>query len=132
MSKGIQPSNYQCRTNGHDPRGWTVGFPAKRKNRKKKFFTTISLYFHISKMRNFSGFLRNFDFICFAKKNAEFSRIRKCENFAKKYKISRKNTAKLMKKIMRKFCEKNYAKISRKKGNYAIKRKFCKKCRTFK
>ena len=126
MSKGIQPSNYQCRTNGHDPWGWTVGFPAKRKNRKKKFFTTISLYFHISKMRNFSGFFCEISFLSASLKNAEFSRIRKCENFAKKYKISRKNTAKLMKKIMRKFCEKNYAKISRKNGNYAINENFAK------
>ena len=83
-------------------------------------------------MRNFSGFFCEISFLSASLKNAEFSRIRKCENFAKKYKISRKNTAKLMKKIMRKFCEKNYAKISRKNGNYAIKRKFCKKCRTFK
>ena len=31
-----------------------------------------------------------------------------------------------MKKIMRKFCEKNYAKISRKNGNYAINENFAK------
>ena len=109
MSTGTQAPNYQCRTNGHDPRGWNVGFPAKRKNPKKKFFTTISLYFRISKMRNFSGFLRNFASICFAK-NAEFSRIRKCENFAKKCKNFTKNTAKLLKKkntkILRNFREK--------------------------
>ena len=120
MSTGIQPSNYQCRTNGHDPRGWTVGFPAKRKNRKKKFFTTISLYFHISKMRNFSGFLRNFDFICFAKKMRNF---RELENA----KISRKNT-KFHEKILQNLW-KNNAKILRKKlcENFAKKWKLCNK-----